>query len=205
MDLIVAACRALACRPRLHLLRALQARPASTVNGLAETVGLAPGLTSHQLKLLSNFHFVQAVPCGRYVRYQPAKTGNVSNAFLRETLELLHRTMGELNSTPHEVWNSGAQKEKDEELMKLFTTYTHLRRLLMLRQLAAKGACSAADLAVQVGMSAAATSRHLLKLQRRGVVRAEAPPPHMWHLVRSAAPALRRNMLDIVLRALKTT
>ena len=205
MDLIIAACRTLASRPRLHLLQSLQARPVSTVNELAATVGLAPGVTSHHLKMLGNFHFVQAVPSGRYVHYQPARTGHVANGFLRETLVLLHQTLGGLNSTHREVWNSGAQKGNDEELVKLFTTYTHLRRLLMLRQLAVKGACSAADLARHVGMSAPATSRHLLKLQRRGVVSAEGPPPHRWQLSTHAAPALRRTMLNIVLRALQAT
>lgn len=153
--------------------------------------------------MLGNFHLVQAAPSGRYVHYQPARTGPVSNGFLRATLLLLQRTLNAQNSTPREVWNSGAQKEKDEELVKLFTTYTHLRRLLMLRHLAVKGSASAADLARHVGMSAAATSRHLLKLQRRGVVSAEGPAPHRWQLSTHTAPALRRTMLNIVLRALK--
>jgi len=203
MDLIVAVSRALASRPRLHLLQALQSRPGITVNELAETVGLTPSVASYELKLLGNFHFVQAIPNGRFVHYQPAKTGHLSNIFLRETLELLHRTLGGLNSTPCEVWNSVAQKEQDEKLVKMFTTYTHLRRLLLLRQLAVKGACPAADLAAHITMSAAATSRHLAKLQRRGVVCAEGPPPHVWRLLTPAEPALRRNMLNIVLRALK--
>ena len=203
MDLIVAACRVLANRPRLHLLQALQAKPASTVSDLALAVGLPLGVVSHQLKLLGQFHFVQARPSGRYVRYRPANPAQVASPFLRNVLELVQKNLADRNSTLREVWNSRAQQKQDEELVKTFTTYTHLRRLLILRQLATRGAYTPADLARLVGMSPPAACRHLAKLQRRGVACFAGPPPHVWRLATQPGKSLQRNLLDIVSHALK--
>ena len=203
MDLIVATCRVLASRPRLQLLRALQAHPASTVNDLAALVGLPPDVASHQLKILGNFQLVQAVPRGRYVHYRLGKTTAVSHPFLRDILAFLHKTLGPHNSTPCKVWNSGAPENEAGELIKVFTTYTHLRRLLILRQLACHGASTPSDLMARVGMSPAATSRHLVKLQRRGILCAEGLPPHLWRIATQDVPVLQRRLLDVVTRALK--
>ena len=46
MDLIVAACRTLASRPRLRLLHAIYAAPAITVRDLANAVAQPPAATS---------------------------------------------------------------------------------------------------------------------------------------------------------------
>ena len=203
MDLIVTACRALANRARLNLIRAIHAKPGSTVNALAKTVRLPPNGTSHHLKLLGNFHFVQCIPSGRYVRYRPAKPSHISNDFLRAMLAYLHNTLGGLNPTPHEVWDSAARKKQDAELVNVFTTYTHLRRLLVLRQLVLKGSRTSVELAALVGMSDSAINRHLAKLHRRGVVRAAGAPPYTWQ-IETDMPPLRQNLLRIVVDVLQT-
>lgn len=203
MDLVVAACRALANRSRLHLLRALQQHPGTTVKGLAKIVGLVPDFASQQLKLLVNYHFVQAVPRGRRVLYHPAKPLYVSNQFLRETLALVHQTMGKPILTPGETWDSESQKKADADMIKVFTTYTHLRRLLVLRYLAIKGPSSPVDLMTQVGMSRAAVHRHLTKLQRRGVLINVDSKSHLWRMATKPSAMMQRKMLGIVLRALR--
>jgi DNA-binding IclR family transcriptional regulator len=203
MDLIVAACRALANRVRLHLLWALHAHPGTTVKELAKAAGLTPAFTSQQLKLLGNYHFVQATPRGRRVYYHPAKPGHVSNQFLRETVTLLHQTMAQLHPTPCKVWDADHQQKADDAMFKVFTTYTHLRRLLMLRYLALNGASTPAAVMAHVGMSFAAVHRHLTKLQRRGVLQSDGPRPHLWSIATKLPAPMSRNMLAVVLRALR--
>ena len=204
MDLIVAVCRTLASEPRLHLLRAVQSVPDSTVRDLAASTSLSPDIASQQLKLLGRFQFVRSAPRGRYVYYQPANSRDLSNVFLRDMLTFLHQVPGMRNSTPCKVWNSDEQEKWGDELIKLFTTYTHLRRLLILRHIARDGACTPADLTEYIGMSLTATSRHLAKLRRRGVVCADGKPPCVWRLNQQVEPTLRRALFKIILRALKT-
>ena len=86
--------------------------------------------------------------------------------------------------------------------MHLFTTYTHLRRLLLLRKLAGANACTTAELSAAVGMSDLATARHLDKLLRRGVVSVTGTAPPTWRLAQGVRPALRRRLLTAVLHAI---
>jgi DNA-binding MarR family transcriptional regulator len=196
MDLIVAVCRTLASRPRLRLLRAIYAQPAITVNELAEAVQAAPAFVSHHLKLLSGLHFIQAVPSGRYVHYRPAEAGHLSNPFLRAMHTWLQGTLAP-RAEPAMDW-----KVQADAMVTLFTTYTHLRRLLILRHLARNGACTPVALMAEVGMSAAATNRHLDKLLRRGIVNPSGTVPRTWRLATLEAPAPGRCLWTIIRREL---
>jgi DNA-binding transcriptional ArsR family regulator len=204
MDLIIAVCRTLASRPRLHLLRALYAQPGITVNALAEAVKLPPFSASHHLKLLGSFPFIEAVPSGRQVHYRPAAADHISNNFLRDVQQLLQGVFAarqQAAAEPAQPVTHGA--EQDEVLMKLFTTYTHLRRLLILRHLALNGACTAAELEQRIGMSPAAMARHLDKLLRRGLVSVAGDAPPTWDLAPLPKPGLCRSLRVVILHKLK--
>ena len=204
MDLIVAACRTLASRPRLQLLRAIYAQPGITVKVLAEAVKLPPDNTSHHLKLLSGFPFIQAVPSGRCVHYRPAEAEHISNHFFHDLQQLLQDVFASQQQAAAEPGQPARnQAEQDAFLMKLFTTYTHLRRLLILRHLAVNGACTAAVLEQRIGMSPAAMARQLDKLLRRGLVSVVGDAPPTWDLEPKPKSGLCQSLRTVVLRELK--
>ena len=207
MELIVAACRTLASRPRLRLLRALHVRPGQNVSALAAATGQHPDAVSNQLKLLCNYRFARATPSGRHVFYRPATAEATTNPFLRGLRELVDEALDVKNliRTPLKVCESEltAWDEVFEALVKLFTTYTHLRRLLLLRQLARQGVGTAGELAERIGMSLAAAYRHLDKLQRRGVVHGDGLDPVQWRVVACKGAACQQKLLALVLREFK--
>jgi len=208
MNLIVTACRTLASRPRLRLLHAIYAAPAITVHDLAGTVAQPPAMTSHHLKLLGDFRFIQAVPSGRYVHYHPPVAGATAHPFLQGLQTLMHAVCAapEPHCIPVQVCDSAPASSWEDvyaALVNLFTTYTHLRRLLILRQLARQGECTADDLSESIGMSADATYRHLDKLKRRSVIASIAAAPAMWCLVPHEGSACRQQLLALVLRELR--
>ena len=206
MDLIVTACRALANRTRLRLLHAIYTRPLLAVRELAANIAQAPAATSQQLKLLCNFHFIEAVPQGRQVFYRPAGPEATAHRFLRDLRALLGEVMSakELNRIPLEVCDKANASNEAilEALVKLFTTYTHLRRLLLLRQLATGTDTTVTALTERIGMSPDAVYRHLDKLRRRGVVTYQGTLPESWRVSAHRGPTCRERLLTLVLRAL---
>lgn len=208
MNLIVSACRTLASRPRLRLLHAIYAAPAITVPDLAGAVAQPPAMTSHHLKLLGDFHFIQAVPSGRYVHYHPPAAGATAHPFLQGLQTMVRAVCAapEPDRIPVQVCDSTPATSWEDvyaALVKLFTTYTHLRRLMILRQLASQGECTAGELSESVGMSADATYRHLDKLNRRNVIASLAAPHGTWCLVPHEGAAYRQQLLALVLRELR--
>jgi DNA-binding MarR family transcriptional regulator len=207
MDLIVTACRVLANPMRLQLLRVIYTRPGLAVRELAAEIAAPPAATSQQLKRLCNFHFIEAVPSGRQVFYRPAGSGTTANQFLRDLHALVSAVMSakEPNRTPHEVCDSAdaSWDAVQAALMKLFTTYTHLRRLLLLRQLAVGKGDTAVALAERIGMSPDAAYRHLDKLRRRGVVVCSGQPPERWQVATHRGQSCRQKLLALVLRAMR--
>ena len=208
MSLIVTVCRTLASRPRLRLLRAIHAAPKITVSDLATAVAQSPDTVSHHLKLLCDFHFVRAAPSGRHVYYQPVPDLPSAHPFLRGVGRLLRAVCTATHpcSTPVQVWNKADATSWEEvfaALVELFTTYTHLRRLLILKHLAGNGACSAFELAEQVGMSPVATYRQMDKLKRRGVVASSESAPELWSIRPHKGPDFRDKLLALVLQELR--
>jgi DNA-binding transcriptional ArsR family regulator len=207
MDLIVAVCRALANRTRLRLLRAIHAKPGITVQHLAEEAGLAVAVASKHLHVLRGFHLVAMTPKGRQVQCSPAQPGSTNNKFLQDIQALLAELLGEkkVNLTLSKVWDSAADGGWDEvfdALVKLFTAYTHLRRLLILRSLACRKACRLGEISVSVGMSPSAMHRHMDKLRRRGLVATATGDDDCWMLVPAPSPFCRGRLRAIVVRAL---
>jgi DNA-binding transcriptional ArsR family regulator len=210
MDFIVAACRTLASRSRLRLLRAVYEEPGSTVQALAKAVELPVHAASKHLKLLREHHLIRAMPSGRYVRYALPVENDTESRFLRNLQALMKDLLDgkKCNFTLAQVWNDAPQSETGWEavfagLEKHVTTYTHLRRLLILRELARKHTCRAEEITGTIRMSAGALGRHLDKLQRRGVIREPATKAGAWTIVRDARPPCRQRLLEIVLRALQ--
>jgi DNA-binding transcriptional ArsR family regulator len=211
MDLIVAACRALANRHRLELLRAIHEQPGLTIQPLAEQTKLALPVVSRHLKLLRELHLVQMTPRGRHVHCAPPRPGSTSSRFLTDLQKLLRWVLGggDLNSTLSKVCNSDRPGHAGwpavyAALIAQFTTFTHLRRLLILRWLAQRPAGRPDELAAAIRMSPPAASRHLDKLRRRGVVQATGGPAGGWALRDGTGPPAQRRLLAIVLRGLGT-
>jgi DNA-binding transcriptional ArsR family regulator len=199
MQLIVTTCRVLASRPRLRLVQAVFAHPDATVQTLAHSVGQPVSTTSHQLHLLSGYRFLQTEPGGRQVYCQPVQTAFATQPFLRSLQELLHDLFAhaDLDRTLVQVCDADIPPSWEavfEALLKLFTAYTHLRRLLILREVARRGACSAADLVESIGMSPDATRRHVAKLRRRGLLAVADGAPESWCLAPLSGPAARRQL-----------
>jgi DNA-binding transcriptional ArsR family regulator len=89
-----------------------------------------------------------------------------------------------------------------EALVKMFTAYTHLRRLMLLRYLARRGACSVEQLCEQLKMSTAAAHRHLRKLRRRALV-GPTNKALLWSFAPPTQLSGQQQLLNCVVRALQ--
>ncbi len=207
MKLIVSVCRVLSSRPRLRLLRAIHAQPGLSVEALAAEVALSEAAASRQLSLLAHYQLVQATPKGRYVLYAPARPRATGNRFLLEMQAYLQELFG--TQQPDSVLKNLCAEAVEPTwealntaLIKLFTAYTHLRRLFIIRYLARQGAATTEQLCEQLQLSAAAAHRHLRKLQRRGLLLSRDVSTS-WMLASPAKLAGQRNLLALVVRALQ--
>ncbi|MBM4047405.1 MAG: helix-turn-helix transcriptional regulator [Planctomycetes bacterium] len=208
MDLIVATFRALANPVRLRLLLLVHSEPGITVHALAERAKILDHAASRHLKVLAEYRLVHTAASGRYVECFPAREGSTSNAFLRDVQRLLRRLLGgeDLNRTPSKVCDLVEASERTWDavfaaLMKQFTAYTHLRRLMMVRHLALHRPCGMADLVSGIGMSEDACRRHLDKLERRYLAR-QAGRGGDWELIKADHRTMRGILLGIVLDGL---
>jgi len=90
----------------------------------------------------------------------------------------------------------------EEELFAAFTAFTHPRRLGILRHLDARGETEAEVLSEALSMSPAATTRHLSKLSRRGLVVAQTGQGRTVYVLAGEAPATASELLRAVLAAM---
>ena len=214
MDFTVVLFRALASAARLRLLFLVHSKPSTTVRELAEACGASEQVTSRHLRMLADLGLLDARPSGRAVHLHPPRPEQSRTALSREVVRLVTQVWqrAEGNSTLLRVWNSvagsegGAPGEVEalfQRLVFAFTAYTHLRRLLILRYLADRGATSQERLADEIGMSAPATTRQLAKLHRRGLVTRSGPGAHgPWELAPSPAPPFQRALHAAVMASL---
>ncbi|MBM4078812.1 MAG: winged helix-turn-helix transcriptional regulator [Planctomycetes bacterium] len=209
MDLIVKTCRILASRVRLRMLQAIYRSPGITVQDMAKCAGVADFAASKHLKLLADCHLVQTTPSGRYVHCSPPSPRTTSNRFLTDMQELVRELFGErANRTPAQVcdWLGASDETSDaafSAVIRHVTVYTHLRRLLILREFIREGNRSVEDLIGALNMSPDAAARHLDKLQRRGMVKALADEPSGWKLVAQQVPPFQKALLSAVAKSLK--
>ncbi len=210
MDLIVAVCRALANPSRLALLHVVHTHPEITVQELAHALKVPVDAASKHLKLLGGLHLVRAIPHGRYVKCSPASGSSTTNRFLRHLQVLLKEVMEskDPNRTLAQVCDSVTAPSWEavwKAMEKVFTAYTHLRRLLLLRFVATHGTGGSTEMAENIGLSADALRRHLDKLERRRLLMATGINEDQWCLAPQTGPAFRRQMLELILRELKAT
>ncbi|MBM4045208.1 MAG: metalloregulator ArsR/SmtB family transcription factor [Planctomycetes bacterium] len=208
MNLIVAAFRALAKTTRLRMMRMVCTQGPLTVQQIAKALRLSKFAASRHLKLLANYHFVQATPSGRYVKYSAPAPGSTSNTFLMALQRLLvpllsaedvHRTLVQVcepGDSPRGTW-----PEVFSALYRQFTAYTHLRRVLILRHLSHTGAALPEQVASAIRMSPEAAQRHLDKLRRRGLVRSSAHKNGCCEIVKGEGSPVRQELISIVLRS----
>ena len=208
MDQIVAACRIVANPSRLALLHVIHTQPWITAQALAMRLGTSGDVVSHDLKLLRTLQLVTTRPRGRYVLCAPATGQNIANRFLRGLRELLYPVLSssDLRRTLGQVCGPGASASWPavwEALEKIFTAYTHPRRLLLLRYLVQQKMGTPDTLREALGISADALDRHLDKLQRRGLLQPFGQDPVHWRVSLRSRPPFRRQLWDLIRQELK--
>lgn len=147
-------CRALASTNRLDLIRILLAKPhPRTVADIASHTPLADNAASQQLRILNARGLISSRRDGRYVFYSAEANPNVADA-----PEILA-------SLKHAIRNG----QTNDEIIAQCTAYTHERRVRLIQALQERPSTSA-ELSVIAHISAPSVRRHLLKLERRGLV-----------------------------------
>lgn len=147
----------MANRKRLHTLALLIRKPNQTVSVVAGRMSLSVPAASQYLRALEARGLLTCRRLGRRVEYRPAAgtgegaAGKIINAL---RLVLSRRT------------------QSVETIFKLATAFTHPRRIEMFRALT-NGADSFARLQNATHIPAQALSRHLRKLEARGLVKKE--------------------------------
>ena len=214
MDLIVSLFRALANELRLRMFATVHARPGITVSDLGVQLGVPDFLISQHLRVLADMGLLDARPSGRFVHVHPPPATSVRSGLVSSVSQCLAPLLvadRDGNLTPDQVWDSGQHPTCDAapsvfaRLIFLFTAYTHLRRLLLLRCLAQKGPTPRDTLTEEIGMSSAAAARQLSKLERRGLVTRTQGTGGTWELVASpgtpAQQALHCLVMDVLVPA----
>jgi DNA-binding transcriptional ArsR family regulator len=178
-EIIVRVARAVACLARLRMLTLLANEDEMAPTELADTLDMRLNLVCDHLRRLSAAGLIARRRSGRWhycsadSPYAPdAFSGKVSR-WLRETLRASGRK-GE-NSTVHELRNPSPRAAIAARIATVFdaaTAFANVRRLQILRALAAGKGRDAAWLMRELHMSAPAVTRHTRKLIRRGYVTA---------------------------------
>jgi DNA-binding transcriptional ArsR family regulator len=162
-------CRVLAGPTRLKLLSQILQIPDQGVTRLAEQVQISESRASQELRRLQSRGLVQAVRCGRWVRYRPVPDPQVASA---KPLLMAMKTV-----------LTSSSEEAELETIQIARAFSHSSRLHLL-QLLLSGPCSVGALQKSVGASWRATCRHLAILEEGAVVCQErkmwemAPNPH---------------------------
>jgi DNA-binding transcriptional ArsR family regulator len=148
-------CRVLANRKRLQILALLIRQPNQTVSAVAERMSLSMPAASQYLRALEARGLLTCRRIGRRVEYRSAAGANEGAAEeIVKALRLVFRR----------------RAQPIEAIFKLATGFTHPRRIEVIRALT-NGADSFAKLQVATKLPARALSRHLAKLEARGLVK----------------------------------
>jgi DNA-binding transcriptional ArsR family regulator len=147
-------CRVIACETRLQLLWQLFEGGELSVNSARFLVGISQPGASTQFRALSERGFI--IPRREDLRVIYRPEANSAVPFAQELLEALQ--------------NCFEQSVPFKTIIRQATAFTHERRIEIVRAL--NGKClSFAELLEVTGMSSAALSRHLNKLERRRFVK----------------------------------
>jgi DNA-binding transcriptional ArsR family regulator len=159
----------LAHTSRLACLKVILQHPSSTVGEVAGTLGIPINQASLFLRALQARGLICAKRQSRWVRYVPLPDPLVPEA--APVLNALRLDMLYI-------------KRAEDEIKRTLTGFTHPRRLVILAVLHENSSLSVEALADATQISRPALSRHLAKLDSRGLARYEeqgwrlAPPPN---------------------------
>jgi DNA-binding transcriptional ArsR family regulator len=144
-------------RKRLQTLAFLIRKPNQTVSAVAERMRLSVPAASQYLRALEARGLVTCRRVSRRVEYRPAVgTGEGAAGKIINSLRLV----------------LSRRAQSIETIFKLATAFTHPRRIEVFRALT-NGADSIARLQAATHIPARALSRHLRKLEARGLVKKE--------------------------------
>ena len=148
-------CRVLANRRRIECLKAVLLQPGGTVGEVAVSVRLPQDQASLCLRALQARGLLHASREGRWVRYFPWPDKQVPIA------------APILAGVSHALLS---KKLANTEVIRCLTAFTHPRRLTILHCLQQTQSMAFAALAEKSHITLPALSRHLKKLQERGLV-----------------------------------
>ncbi len=149
-------CRVIAHDPRLRLVRLLLPDQNRSVTDLANEANLTEGVASAYLRMLGARGLLLARPRGRNVFYSAEANPNVENA-------------AELLNALKTAFSSGAS---NEEIIHYSTAFTHQRRIEIINALRDRKLMSS-ELVARTDIPHPSMSRHLRKLESRGMIARE--------------------------------
>jgi DNA-binding MarR family transcriptional regulator len=173
-------CRVIACGTRLRLLQRIAADGPACVTALARRCRLSRFVATQSLRALQARGLLRATRTSRWVVYDLQTDPAVRHAADVQQAVLAAFRRGETHA----------------DIRRAATAFTHERRLLLVRALAA-GPSTAPALARRCAMSPNALYRHAAKLERRGLLRRSD-----GDTLRLTSPAggIVRDLLRIALR-----
>jgi DNA-binding MarR family transcriptional regulator len=139
------------------MLRALLTQSPQTVSDIAAAMAVSVAVSSDYLRLLQSRGLIRSERIGRQVLYTDAPDPAVPDA--ATLLDALRTTLT-------------VRKEPLPGVLQTLTAFTHPRRILIVRALD-RQPVQTSVLGRTTGISSQALSRHLSKLERRGVIEHE--------------------------------
>ncbi|MDR2849986.1 MAG: transcriptional regulator [Verrucomicrobiota bacterium] len=162
-------CRALANKQRLQCLEKVLKTPGTNVAEIARLCRIRPNQASMSLRTLQARGLILSVRESRWVRYYPQADPIVPSA--GPILAGMSRALL-------------TDRMAHADVLRCLTAFTHPRRLTILSLLRPRSPVPFAELSRKSQVSPMALSRHLLKLQKRGLIATDGegnwtllPPP----------------------------
>jgi len=149
-------CRALANLCRLRMLQTLVEGPPRTVSEMAETLGIHEVIASRHLRLLNSRGLLRVRRVSRWVVYRVGHDPSIP-----ETADILRGLRRQLAGSGYTI----------DDAFRDATAFTHPRRVSIVRVLSNAGALAFPALCARTAISAPALSRHIKKLEVRGIIR----------------------------------
>lgn len=200
MEFIVQLFRALANRVRIRILRLLAALGEANVSAIAEATGCEISLVSAHLRVLAAAGLVWRRRSASVVWYRVAEHAHnpVTAAALTTLMELFAAITIRDPKAVSRLEQADRPTRSDAALFACFTSFTHPRRLQIIRYLAQEGAVGAGEVASRLSMSARAAARHLDKLDRRGYVRRKSRGPLTTYRLATGKGAVQQAVFRAV-------
>jgi len=197
--------RVLANSTRIRIIRVMVALDELSVQDIAAAVPLRECKTSAHLQTLSSTGIIWRRRSGRRVYYALARSPG--HPVTAEVATFLAAGFRELRGRkPDQIAchaRTGKGPYSDAALIEFFTSFTHPRRLQILRHLSLHGQTVAGSLPDELSMSPQACARHLSKLSRRGCVSTERMRRCSLYSISPDQNGARGTVMDAVLRQLR--